>query len=107
VGEDQTPEDLLNSMLNPDAEVAPRWWTIQVAGEDGEVREGFRMNEDSFSLRIMDADANLWSFQKRDIESYERSEKSTMPGYGQALSDGELDDLVAYLFSLRREVLPQ
>jgi putative heme-binding domain-containing protein len=107
VGEDQTPEDLLNSMLNPDAEVAPRWWTIQVAGEDGEIREGFRMNEDSFSLRIMDADANLWSFQKRDIESYERSEKSTMPGYGQALSDGELDDLVAYLFSLRREVLPQ
>ena len=107
VGEDQTPEDLLNSMLNPDAEVAPRWWTIQVAGEDGEIREGFRMNEDSFSLRIMDADANLWSFQKRDIESYEHSEKSTMPGYGQALSDGELDDLVAYLFSLRREVLPQ
>lgn len=107
VGEDQTPEDLLNSMLNPDAEVAPRWWTIQVAGEDGEVREGFRMNEDSFSLRIMDADANLWSFQKRDIESYERNEESTMPSYGQALSDSELDDLVAYLFSLRREVIPQ
>ena len=107
VGENQTPEDLLQSMLDPDAAVAPRWWTIQVAGRDGEVREGFRMNEDSFSLRIMDADANLWSFQKRDIESYERSEQSTMPGYGQALSDGELDDLVAYLFSLRREVLPQ
>ena len=65
------------------------------------------MNEDSFSLRIMDVDANLWSFQKRDIESYERSEQSTMPGYGRALSDNELDDLVAYLFSLRREVLPQ
>ena len=107
VGENQTPEDLLQSMLDPDAAVAPRWWTIQVASRDGEVREGFRMNEDSFSLRIMDADANLWSFQKRDIESYERSEQSTMPGYGQALSDGELDDLVAYLFSLRREVLPQ
>ena len=107
VGEDQTPEDLLNSMLNPDAEVAPRWWTIQVAGEDGEVREGFRMNEDSFSLRIMDADATLWPFQTRDLESYERSEKSTMPGYGHALSDGALDDLLAHLFSLRREVLPQ
>lgn len=107
VGENQTPEDLLQSMLDPDAEVAPRWWTIRVAGEDGAMREGFRMNEDSFSLRIMDVDANLWSFQKRDIESYERSEESTMPSYGQALSDSELDDLVAYLFSLRREVLPQ
>ena len=64
-------------MMDPDDDVAPRWWTIRVAGEDGEVREGFRMNEDSFSLRIMDTDANLWSFQKRDIESYERIEMTT------------------------------
>ena len=71
------------------------------------IREGFRMNEDSFSLRIMDTDANLWSFQKRELENYERLEKSTMPSYAESLSDVELDDLVAYLFSLRREVLPQ
>ena len=27
------------------------------------------MNEDSFSLRIMDTDSNLWSFQKRELAS--------------------------------------
>ena len=41
--------------------------------------------------------------KKRQIESYERVEESTMPSYEGELTDGELDDLVAYLFSLRRE----
>ena len=61
------------------------------------------MGEDSFSLRIMDNDADLWSFRKNQIQSYERIEQSTMPSYDQSLSESELDDLVAYLFSLRRE----
>ena len=107
IGENKTPEDLLLSLMDPDQEVAPRWWTVRAGGADGVVREGFRMNEDSFSLRIMDTDSNLWSFQKRELKNYERLEKSTMPSYAESLSDGELDDLVAYLFSLRREVLPQ
>lgn len=107
IGEDHTPEDLLIAMTNPDDEVAPRWWTLQVAGSDGVTREGFRMGEDSFSVRIMDVDENLWSFRKNQIESYERFQDSTMPSYEGELSDDELDDLVAYLFSLRREVLPQ
>ena len=55
---------------------------------------------------IMDTDSNL-IFLKRELENYERLEKSTMPSYAESLSDGELDDLVAYLFSLRREVLPK
>lgn len=107
IGENQRPEDLLNALVNPDDDVAPRWWTIRVTGPDGVAREGFRMNEDSFSLRIMDADDNLWSFPKNQIQGYERSETSTMPSYDQRLTEAELDDLVAYLFSLRREVAQQ
>lgn len=107
VGENSTPEDLLLAMTNPNEEVAPRWWTLQVTGPDGVAREGFRMGEDSFTLRIMDEEENLWHFRKSQIQSYERIEDSTMPSYEGELTDGELDDLVAYLFSLRREVLPQ
>ena len=103
VGENRTPEDLMADLINPDENVAPRWWRLRVTDEGGEVREGFRMNEDSFSLRIMDESDNLWSYPKNRIQSYERIETSTMPGYSQLLSDSELDDLVAYLFNLRRE----
>ena len=61
------------------------------------------MGEDTFSLRLMDQDENLWSFSKNEIRSFERIEVSTMPSYYQALTSGEMDDLVAYLFSLRKE----
>jgi cytochrome c oxidase cbb3-type subunit III len=103
VGERRGPEELLDDILNPHLDVAPRWWTLRVTGKDGTVREGLRMNEDSFSLRIMDIDSNLWSYPKNQIASFERVEESTMPSYTQTLSDSEVDDLVAYLFSLRKE----
>lgn len=103
VGERRDPEELLSDLLSPHEDVAPRWWTMQVTTSDGIRREGLRMNEDSFSLRIMDDEANLWSFSKSQLESFERVEESTMPSYSQTLNDGEIDDLVAYLFSLRKE----
>ena len=103
VGENRTPEDLMADMINPQEDVAPRWWRLRITGSDGITREGYRMNEDSFSLRIMDSEDNLWSFPKDGLRSYDRIEDSTMPSYAQSLSESELDDLVAYMFSLRRE----
>ncbi|MBT6481351.1 MAG: c-type cytochrome [Gammaproteobacteria bacterium] len=103
VGERRNPEELLTDILDPHQEVAPRWWTMRVTDNEGVTREGLRMNEDSFSLRIMDAESNLWSYQKRQLASIERVEESTMPSYTQTLSDSDVDDLVAYLFSLRKE----
>ncbi|MEX0965500.1 MAG: c-type cytochrome [Pseudohongiellaceae bacterium] len=103
VGERRNPEELLSDMLDPHLDVDPRWWTMRVTDQNGAIREGLRMNEDSFSLRIMDAELNLWSYPKNRIESFERVEESTMPSYTQTLSDSEIDDLVAYLFSLRKE----
>lgn len=104
IGERRDPEELMTDLMNPHEDVAPRWWTLKVLGRDGVLHEGMRMNEDSFSLRIMDSESNLWSFPKNQIESYERVEASTMPSYAQSLSGSELDDLVAYLFSLRKEI---
>lgn len=103
VGESTRPEDLMVAITDPHEDVDPRWWTLEIMGSDGVTRSGFRMGEDSFSVRIMDNDSNLWSYQKDDIQSIDRVERSTMPSYDDSMSENELDDLVAYLFSLRRE----
>ena len=103
VGNRREPEELVSDLRTPDEDVAPRWWTLRVTRPDGSVVEGLRMNEDTFSMRLMDDDENLWSFQKRDVRSYDRVKTSTMPSVDDALTDAEVDDLVAYLFSLRRE----
>ena len=81
----------------------PRWWTLRVTKQDGTVVEGLRMGEDTFSLRLMDAQENLRSFSKIGVRSHERIKDSTMPSYAQSLTTQEVDDLVAYLFSLRTE----
>ena len=103
VGERRDPDELRTDLVDPNDDVAPRWWTIRVTQQNGSVVEGLRMNEDTFSLRIIDQHENLWSFSKGRIHSYERIEDSTMPGYGKTLTTSEVDDLVAYLFSLRKE----
>ena len=103
VGDRRNPDELQTDLVDPDAEVTPRWWTMKVTGSDGRQFEGLRMNEDTFSFRIMDADEALRSFSKYGPWSYERIQTSTMPTYSQSLTTAERNDLVAYLFSLRRD----
>jgi putative heme-binding domain-containing protein len=102
VGSRLDPDEIATSLTDPDAEVAPRWWTMRIGRADGSTLEGLRMNEDTFTVRIMDHDENLWSFMKSEVRSLEQIKTSTMPAT-EDLSASELDDLVAYLFSLRRE----
>jgi len=97
------PEELKTDLVDPDETVEPRWWTLKVTRADGSVIEGLRMNEDTFTLRLMDARENLWHFSKKELRSVERVETSTMPSVAGALTASEVDDLVAYLFSLRKE----
>jgi putative heme-binding domain-containing protein len=103
VGDRRTPGELEADLVDPDADVLPRWWTITATGPGGETVEGLRMNEDTFTFRIMDADENLRAFSKYGAWSYERTEASTMPGYAGTLTARERTDLVAYLYSLRRD----
>ena len=97
------PGELKDDLLDPDAEVAPRWWTLRVTQHDGTVVEGLRMNEDTFTLSLMDEEENLWNFSKGQLRVSDRITKSSMPSYESTLTAGEVDDLVAYLFSLRKE----
>ena len=102
VGSRLDPDELATSLSDPSAEVAPRWWTMRIIRADGSTIDGLRMNEDTFTVRIMDNDENLWSFMKSEVRSSERITTSTMPA-ADNLTDSEVDDVVAYLFSLRRE----
>jgi hypothetical protein len=70
---------------------------------DGTTVSGLRMNEGTYSVRILDDDSNLWSFMKRDLAERERIETSSMPSYAGELSDGELEDLIAFLYGLTRD----
>lgn len=102
VAERRDPDELRADLIDPDEEVEPRWWTVVATTADGAVVEGLRMGEDTFTLRLIDADERLWSFSKRELRSYERRKASTMPSARGTLAPAEVDDLIAYLFTLRK-----
>ena len=102
IGVRRSPDRLLSDLVDPNERVQPRWWRMRVTHQDGTRVEGLRMNEGTYSLRILDASDNLWSFQKRDLRESERTETSSMPAYGGTLTDVELENLVAYLYGLTR-----
>jgi len=75
---------------------------VQVATHDGRVLRGLRVNEDSFTIQLRDADNTLHSIEKREVAEMKRElEASVMPGYAKTLSPREIDDLVAFLAGLR------
>jgi putative heme-binding domain-containing protein len=102
IGARRTPVQLMSDLVDPDERVQPRWWTMRVTHLDGTRIEGLRMNEGTYSLRILDAEDNLWSLEKKDLREIERIEASSMPSYS-GLSETQLNDLVAYLYGLTGE----
>jgi putative heme-binding domain-containing protein len=77
---------------------------VRLALRDGRVVEGMRVNEDSFTIALRDVENRLHLIEKSDVLEMKREhEASRMPSYAKALSAGEIDDLVAFLASLRSE----
>lgn len=104
IGSSRPPSNLRQSILEPNTEIAERWRTAEVVDADGRTRRGFILNEDSYSIRILDEASSLRSFPRSDLRSLTIDAKqSAMPSYRDQLSGGQLEDLVAYLSGLRRK----
>ena len=72
-----------------------------VPASGAEVR-GIRVNEDVFWIHIRDASGNVHALQKSELARLDRELEGTlMPAYDARLSTAQLDDLVAYLATLR------
>jgi len=81
-------------------------WTqylmFRVVEQDGRVVEGMRVGEDSFTIVLKDASGKFHGFWKPDLRSLEKEPgKSFMPSFKNTLSPAQLDDVVAYLVSLK------
>ena len=62
--------------------------------------QGRRLNEDTFTVQIIDDKERLLTFTKADLREYEVVKTSPMPP-ATSLSDEELADLIGYLLTLK------
>jgi cytochrome c oxidase cbb3-type subunit 3 len=82
-------------------EFSQEYETVTVVTSDGTKYMGVVLNEDHFTLQMMDTRENLHLFEKDKLRSYEKSRESLMTAYDQKmLSDKELQDIIAYLMEV-------
>jgi putative heme-binding domain-containing protein len=81
----RTPEQLMTSLIDPDAEILPANRTYRVVLKDGTTVDGRLLNQDSFTVQIIDTKENLRGFTKSDLKSYAILDKSPMPSYIRTL----------------------
>jgi mono/diheme cytochrome c family protein len=67
----------------------------------GKVITGRRLNEDTYSVQIIDNEEHLVSLLKSDLREYAVLKTSTMPSFKNTLSPPEIDDVVTYLRTLK------
>ncbi|MGA8492178.1 MAG: c-type cytochrome [Terriglobales bacterium] len=111
VGTARTVDSLVESVRNPSKrlawglteptkEFAQEYQTVTVVTPDGHEIKGVTLNEDQFSLQMMDTAEHIHLFEKDKLRSIQKSRESLMPVYTPALlSDQDLDDIIAFLLS--------
>lgn len=103
VGRKRSLAYLRQSVVDPNADLTPGFFKITVVTKERRTISGVQRNFDNFSTQFMTVDGKLHSFQREELNSCEREFTSLMPPY-RNLSEVELNDLLAYLVSLRGEV---
>jgi len=113
VGGIRTTEYIVDSVRNPSRRLAQglleatkefpqEYETVTVVTAEGKEIKGVALNEDSFSVQMMDASEKVHMFEKDKLRSFTKSRTSMMPAYDTSLlSDKDLQDIVAYLVSLK------
>jgi cytochrome c oxidase cbb3-type subunit III len=115
IGVRRGPAYLRTSLLDPEAEIPDNFSVYRrvilmpdnflqvcVVTWDGKRLTGVRLNEDLLSIQLRDYSGGLHSFLKSELRELHKDwGKSPMPSYRNTLTEAELEDLVAYLVSLR------
>jgi putative heme-binding domain-containing protein len=112
VGGSRTREALIDSVRNPSRRLAwgltestkefpQEYETVTVVTEDGKQIKGVALNEDNFSVQLIDTDEKLYLLDKSKLRSFQKSRESIMPKYDTTtLPDKDLEDIVAFLTSV-------
>jgi putative heme-binding domain-containing protein len=112
VGGSRTREAIIDSVRDPSGKLAwglteatkefpQEYESVTVVTKDGKEIKGVTLNEDSFSVQIMDANEQIHLLEKGKLRSFQKTRQSAMPKYdSEVLSNKDLEDIVAYLINV-------
>ena len=89
------------TLVDPNGSMLPVNKQVRVLTKDGEIVTGRRLNEDTYTIQILDEQERLVSFDKIDLREVMVLSQSPMPSYSELLSEEERADVLAYLVTLK------
>ena len=101
IGSIRSPGSIQRSLLDPSSQMMPINRPVRVTKKDGTVINGRRLNEDTYSVQLIDDRERLQSILKADVREFTILKTSPMPSYKGTLTSDELADLLGYLVSLK------
>ncbi len=97
------PDYIIQSILQPNANVAPQYEAFTLVTKDGQGRTAFRLMEHGDTHTYIDIAGNTFDVNIKDIIARTPLPVSIMPeGIANRLTDSEMRDLIAYLRSLAK-----
>jgi len=105
----RTREAIIDSIRNPSRRLAwglteatkefpQEYESVTVVTAEGKQIKGVILNEDSFTVQIMDPGEHIHLLEKDKLKSFQKSRESAMPKYdADVLSDKDVQDIVAFL----------
>ena len=101
IGSQRAPASIQRSLLDPTSQMMPINRPVRAVRKDGTVVTGRRLNEDTYSVQIIDDRERLHSLLKSDLREFTISKTSPMPSFAKTFSSAETADVVAYLLTLK------
>jgi putative heme-binding domain-containing protein len=102
IGAARSRAALIREIRTPSEWITPGFETVTVVTKDGQRIRGMKKNEDVFSIQLMDTRERIQGYMKANLQDIVNDKTSLMPVFDAGrLSDGDLNDVVGYLSSLR------
>jgi cytochrome c oxidase cbb3-type subunit III len=100
-GSSRSTQSIIESVREPSKDLSSGYQTVTVVTASGEQIKGILLNEDLFSLQMMDTGEQIRLFARDQLRSVTKSPTSLMPPYtSAALSDKDLNDIIGYLVAV-------
>jgi len=91
---------LATGLSEPMKDFSQEYETATVLTPEGIRLQGVVLNEDSFTVQMLDTREELHSFEKAKLRSFEKTRESLMPAYdAKSLPEKDLKDLIAFLLT--------
>jgi len=98
IGMSSNLTQLREGVLDVNKRFTPGFRPVIVTMKDGAQIKGVAKNNSNYSLQLLDGKGKLHLIDKREVKEANFQEKSWMPdNYGERLSEGEINDLLAFL----------